>query len=362
MRSAGLLCVIALCAVPVVQAAEPAAAAPPPFVLKRGEFPPAGSAHEAAGELIGLDPINRTGVLRQDRTDAISRSHWDEPLAFTLLPFGSITYHGAPAELRDIPIGTHLHGQFYWEETGGKDGKGAFTQALKLEDDFSHAERLRRVWRIDKVDLEKGVLTATGMGAKGDAPDAKAAAFQLFPSARVWKGRELAELADLAAGQRVLVNLTQCTLKGPGRVIDIWLDGESQKRAAARQVEIHRLFEHEHGLPCWVEAVDNKESLVTVMLFAGFDAQLLEDFVVKESIISAVAEANLRTYDQGSDRMRGDLVEVTREPQPPAGSSGVRLKFKTSTLLEGHRPKRILRVFSGKWKVDEIPKEERIYQ
>ncbi len=30
-----------------------------------------------------------------------------------MLPYGDLYYHGAPAALQDIPLGTHLHGVFY---------------------------------------------------------------------------------------------------------------------------------------------------------------------------------------------------------------------------------------------------------
>jgi len=332
----------------------------PWYQLKPGEFPPEGSAHHIAGELIALDHINRTGTLRQDRTDAISRSHWDEPLPFTMLSFGSIGYHGAPAELRDIPIGTHLHGQFYSEEKAGKDGKAEFTRAIRLEDDFSYCARQKRAWRVDAVDLGKGTLTATAVCADGTPADPKPAAFVITPATRVWKGRAIGTLADLAAGQSVLLNLTVCTLKGPGRCTDIWVDPESRQLASAQQVEVHRQFEHEHGLPGWVETVDNQEGIITLTLFAGFDPKLIEDFAVNESMSSAVAVESLRTYDQGSDRMGGSVLELQNGPPGP-GNSGIRIKFKAVTLIEGDRPKRILRIFSGKWKVDEIPKEERFY-
>jgi hypothetical protein len=95
-------------------------------------------------------------------------------------------------------------------------------------------------------------------------------------------------------------------------------------------------------------------------LFSGFDPKLLEDFGQNDGVISAVSEESLRTYDQNSDRMRGDLLEIQHIPAG-LGNSGIRIKFRTSTLIEGQRPKRILRLFSGKWKVDDLPKEERLY-
>ncbi len=332
----------------------------PWFQLVPGEFPPEGSAHAIGGELIGMDHINRTGTLRQDRTDAIRRSNWDRALPFTLLPCGSLRYHGAPAELRDIPIGTHLHGEFYIDENPDKDGNGPFSRVIRLEDDFSHSARLKRVWKINSLDLEKDTLTATGMDADGQHPDAKPTAFQINAATRIWKGHSIGSLKDLAPNQSVLVNLTVCTLKGPGRCTDVWLDPESRDVASAQQLEVHRQFQHEHGLPGRVDEVDNKEAIVTMTLFAGFDPKLLEDFTPDESVSSAVAVESLRTWDQGSDRMAGTLLEIQHVPPGP-GNSGIRIKFKTSTLLEGHRPKRILRLFSGKWKVDELPKEERHY-
>jgi hypothetical protein len=332
----------------------------PWFQLKPGEFPPEQSAHYIAGELIGLDHISRTGTLRQDRTDMIPRSHWDEALPFAMLSFGSIGYHGAPAELRDIPIGTHLHGQFHFEDKAGKDGKGAFTKAIRLEDDFTFFARHHRVWRVDAIEVEKGILTATSVGADGQQADPKPAKFVISPATRVWKGHGIGALGDVTPGQNILLNLTVCTLKGPGRCTDLWLDGESRETAAAQQREIHRQFEHEHGLPAWVETVDNQESIITVALFDGFDPKLLDDFTANESMNSAVAVESLRTYDQNSDRMGGTVLAITKGTPAP-GDSGVRLKFKTNTLIEGDRPKRILRVWSGKWKVDDIPKEERAY-
>jgi hypothetical protein len=40
------------------------------------------------------------------------------------------------------------------------------------------------------------------------------------------------------------------------------------------------------------------------------------------------------------------------------GSSGVQIKVKCSMMLEGYRPKRIVRFFPATWKVDALPKEE----
>ncbi len=355
------------------------------FQLKPGEFPPDGSAHYIGGELIALDHVNRTGVLRPDRTDAQKRGDWDLPLPFTLLPFGSLSYHGASAELRDIPIGTHLHGWFYQtpaEPKEPKDAKGkraaaktqvpryerlsieaAFNLASRLEDDFSHLARLQRAWRVDAVDLEKNILTATGITA-GKA-DVKVTLFQLVPGTRVWKGRGFGSIADLAVGQSVFINLTYATLKGPGRCKDIWLDAESRALATAQQQEVHKQNLRERGFAGWIDAVDNQQAIVTVTLFSAFDHKLKELFRVTQTtndvITAATAEDNLRTWDQINDRKRGTLLETKEVPAVP-GSSGLQLKFKSELLIEGFRPKRVIRLWPGGWRVDDLPREERIYQ
>jgi hypothetical protein len=353
-------------------AAVPAFAADPePFIPTPGVFPPEGSARYIAGELIAIDHVNRTGVLRPDRTDAQLRGDWDRPHEFTLLPYGSLRYHGAPAELKDIPLGTHLHGHFFLESLPAKPVKGkpttpmrggaggSFHLCLSLEDDFSYCQRLKRNWKVDAIDLEKNLLIVTGI-TEGKA-DAKATAFQVAATTRVWKGKGIATLADLAPGQSVLLNLTVCTLKGPGRITNIWMDDESRELATAHQKHVHRQHAKEHGLPGWVEGVDHEKGTMTVVLFAGFDPELAKDFVVNENTTSAVAEDTLRTWDQINDRKVGPLLEIKKGETSP-GNSGVKLIVKPGLLLEGFRPKRVVRLWAGSWKVDDLPREERLYQ
>ena len=327
------------------------------YPLKPGEFPPAGSAHAISGELIRVDPINRTGAIRMDRTGSQRTDDYDQALTFTLLPFASLRYHGAPAELRDIPLGTHLHGQFY---EGVQGDKKTFSQVLQFDDDFSQMTAAQRVWRIDAVDLGKRTLALTGMQTTDNQADPKPTVLQITPATRVWKGLEIGNEKDLAAGQTVLANLTVCTLKGPGRCMDIWIDAQSREAATAAQLELHRQYQQEHGLACQVVAVDNTSKIVTVTVFGGFAPGLKENFKVKEHIAAAVANQDLRTHDQLNDTARGPIIEVL-EGSPSPGQSGLRLRFKPEILLEGFRPGRILRIFGPGWPVDDLPREERAY-
>lgn len=327
---------------------------------KPGEFPAAGAAREISGELIGMDHVARTGMLRVDRNDSQRTDDYDAALPFAQLPYAKTIFHGSFAELRDLPIGTHLHGLFLVSEAPAKNQKPVFNRVLQLEDDFSHFTRLKRTWRVDAVEADKGKLTVTGVAEDG-AADAKAVIFQIGAATRVWKGRGAGTLKDLAAGQKILANLTVCTLKGPGRVTDIWIDDESRALARERQLETHKLWQREHGLGCWIESVDNQAGTVTVTLFDAADPALIKEIRVKDTVAAAVAEDSLRTYDQNNDVRRGQVLEVKSVPPVP-GSSGVQVVFKPNPLLEGYRPKRFLRLFSGGWRVDDLPREERLYR
>jgi hypothetical protein len=307
--------------------------------------------------LIRVDHVNRTGAIRMDRTGSQTTDEYDHALTFTLLPYSSIIYHGAPAELRDVPLGTHLHGQFYETQEGTKK---VFSRVLRFEDDFSRMTAEQRLWRIDASDLGKQTLSVTGIRTADNVADPKPTAFQITPATRVWKGREIGDLKDLAAGQTVLLNLTYCTLKGPGRCTDVWIDPPSRAAATALQLEQHRQYQREHGLPCQIESVDNQRKIVTVTVFGDFDPALKSNFKVNDHIGAAVANQDLRTHDQLNDSSRGPIVEVL-DGAPAPGQSGLRLRFQPNNFLEGHRPRRILRIFGPGWRIDDLPREERAY-
>lgn len=327
---------------------------------KPGEFPAAGTAHPIPGELIGLDHVNRTGTLRPDRNDSQRTDDYDIALPFTFLPYAKTMLHGSYAELRDVPIGTHLHGLFFVQDAPQKNQKPVFNRVLQLEDDFSYMTRVKKTWRVDTVEADKGKLVVTGVAADG-AADSKPTTFQVGPATKVWKGRGLGKLSDLAAGQQVLANLTVCTLKGPGRCTDLWIDDESRALAKERQFEIHKLWQREHGVGCWIDSVDNQAGTVTVTIFDAVDPSLLKDFKAKEYVAAAVSEESLRTYDQINDCRRGPITEAKTLPPVP-GSSGLQITFQPNPLLEGYRPKRYLRIFHGPWRIDDLPREERLYR
>src|SRR5688572_25962919 len=119
------------------------------FQLVDGEFPPEGSAHAISGELIFVEHPKRAFRIRVDRDDSQDRGKWDLPLEAEMLPYGAIHYRGSWAALSDVPLGTHLHGLFYWRSPEDKAAppeglhrRGVtpdvdFRRCFRLEDDFS---------------------------------------------------------------------------------------------------------------------------------------------------------------------------------------------------------------------------------
>ncbi len=354
------------------------------YQLVGGQFPPEGSAHAVSGELMKVDHLERRFQMRVDRNDSQDRGVWDLPLDAGMLPYGSIWYHGAPAALQDIPLGTHLHGLFYLADPDDKTPppdtwyrrktpEFDFRRCFLIEDDFSFNARQKQLWKIESVDLTTMKLTATLQdNAK---PSGQPKIFDLLTSTRVFQGNSFADLKALQAGQTFLCNLTWVTLYGPGRITDLWLDEPARALVTAQQLERHRNYIRERGLPGWVAAVEDEPQLVTVTFFGNVDPKLFDELTrvdpnappPKEPPPTndprgglAVARETLMIYDPVNDRKTGGIIEVKKISIEP-GSSGVQIKLKMDMMLEGYRPKRIIRFYPPTWKVNALPKEEEFF-
>ena len=358
--------------------------APEWYQLVEGQFPPEGSAHAISGELMQVDHLERRFQIRVDRNDSQDRGVWDLPLDAAMLPYGSIFYHGAPAALQDIPLGTHLRGLFYLKDPNDKTPlpdtayrrktpESDFRRCFKIEDDFSFHARQRQLWKIETVDLETKKLTAALIENGKAIGEPKI--FELPTSTRVMKGEGFADLKALQPGQNVLFNLTWVTLYGPGRITDIWLDETSRALATAQQLERHRIHIRERGLAGWVQAVDDEQQIVTITFFGGVDEKLFDELTLTNSDkigwplskepenqsapkgTIAVARGSLMTYDPVNDRKGGNILDIKKIPAEPGGG-GVQIKVKCDMLLEGFRPRRIVRFYPATWKVIALPLEE----
>lgn len=357
------------------------------YEIVEGKFPPPHSAHAISGELIQCDHPERRFHIRGDRDDRQHRGNYDVPLECTLLPYGSIYYHGAPAALQDIPLGTHLHGLFYVKDPSDKSppppertraADWEFKRCLRLEDDFSFRVRRKQAWRIDEVDLAAKKLTCTLVDvgqAGGGKPVGSPKTFDLLSGTRVHVGQGFGSLESIAVGQVVQFNITWATLHGPGRVLEIWLDEASRALAGSLQLAKHRDHVRDRGLPGWIEAVDNEKQIVTITFFDGVDQKLFEElrsidekplgraFTAPEDDPKApkggiaVARECLMMYDPYQDRKGGNILAIEEVPAE-VGSSGVQIKVKCCMMLEGFRPGHVVRFFPATWPVKELPKEE----
>ncbi len=370
-----LACSCFVAGIPATDAAEPAFRTDdgdeklPWFQPQEGEFPPPGSAHYFAGELVQIDHLERQFILRVDRTDKQNRSHFDLPISATMLPYGSVHYHGSPAALRDIPLGTHLHGWYYEKAPGDKTPAISgwhnrrsievnFTRCFRLEDDFTYYTKRQQLWRVDEVDLAGKKLVVT-LETKGQA-EGKPVTFDLQTSTRVRMGSGFAKLEDIKKDQRVLFNITWATLYGAGRVLDIWLDEASRQLSASQQLARHHQHVKQRGLPGWVDTVDNQTRDVTITIFGNVDPALIDDVKVKQSAAIAVARPSLMTFDPVNDRKSGPVMEKKAVAAKP-GSSGVQIQVRPALLLEGYRPRKIVRVYPAGWPVIALPREEQYF-
>jgi hypothetical protein len=67
----------------------------------------------------------------------------------------------------------------------------------------------------------------------------------------------------------------------------------------------------------------------------------------------------LLTFDPVNDRKGGNILEIKKIPIAP-GSGGVQIRVKCGLLLEGYRPRRIVRFYPATWKVNALPQEEQL--
>ena len=101
MRRSWLLSIVcsAVCCLLLDPATAQESAHPVP---KAGEFPPPNTGTYLAGELVIIDPVNRRGGLRLDGNEPHDRYHSGPLHYFAMLPYGMLSFNGAPAELHRV--------------------------------------------------------------------------------------------------------------------------------------------------------------------------------------------------------------------------------------------------------------------
>ena len=346
-------------------------------VPQPGQFPPAGTGTYIAGELVIVDQVNRRGGLRLDG-DGGERYHSGPLHYFAMLPYGTISYNGAPAELRDIPIGTHVHGYFYLPPVGEeatipplpKDMERyelKHNHAVSFEDDFSFYQRQGQAWKVVSIDVNKEKINVAPTGKTAQDGINTPYTFDIDDVTKVWKGRTLVDLTDIVPEQVVQFNLGW----SPGwrdkefKVSEIWLDDESRNFATDLQRRRHVKYQKQRWLPGWIDTVEDNDfggGTVTLTLFGGMDPSLYADLKAtqEKGYHVAVAEKTLRTWFHRSDRKLGNVVEWKETANPPPGSSGIQVRMKFTELLDGYRPGHCVRLKCDTWAFVTMPSEERV--
>ncbi len=381
-----------------------------PFRPESGQFPSLEKSHSYRGELVFVDHANRRGSLRVAGTGKFYRN---DPQPFAMLPYGVIRYRGAPADLRDIPLGTVMHVRAFLppdpklsavpvlpvdnkaKDAGHYRGTGtapAENHVLLLEDEPSHCLHAGKVWKLKEVELKNnaGKIIASRESKDGGDGNVTEEGLTFDAATRLWRGRERIRVADLIAeevwpasgkkqldGQVVLLGITWKPAAGDGlsgaftqfHISDIWLDDEAIQQAAHFQTETHKSFIRSRWMPARIDAVEYGKfgrATVTATLFGGMDSSLYNDF--REGVGAQMngAENTLKHaaghYGPSHMASTGKILDVTQATGDiPLGSSGIRIQFETDLIIEGIRPGRVVRVRPESWPKMQIPREEYLF-
>lgn len=380
--------VLGLCA--VIVAGEP-------YRPEAGKFPALEKAHAYRGELVHVDHANRRGSLRVQGSGMFFRN---APQPFALLPYGMVRYHGAPADLRDIPIGTVMHARAYLPpdpklsavpvlpvDNKDKDGGSAPAEnhVLLLEDEPSRCLREGKAWKLKEVELQNdaGMIVASCEAKDGQGGASEDEKLTFDAATRVWRGRELLTISDLITeglwpasgkksleGQVVWLGLTwRPTPDGVFarfHISDIWMDEVAIQRAGQKQTQTHIAFIRSRWMPAHVDAVEYGKfgrAKVTATLFGGMDTSLYADFKKDTGAMMNAADGALKhthgAYGPAHMASRGSLLEVSPSVgEAPLGSSGIQIRFETDLVIEGLRPGRAVRVRPTSWPQVDVPREE----
>ncbi len=380
-----------------------ATAADDPFRPEAGKFPPLEKAHSYRGELVFVDHANRRGSIRVQGSGMFFRN---DPHPFAMLPYGIVRYLGAPADLRDIPLGTVMHVRAFLppdpkisavpvlpvnsKKMDGNHNRGAGiapaeNHVLLLEDEPSQCQREGMVWKLKEVDLKnrEGMIIATREPKQGGDIKATEEKMTFDAATRIWRGRECLGIEDLitesawpAEGKKSLGNqpvLLGITWKpAPDGIFtrfhisDIWLDDAAMQRAAHNQTETHKAFIRSRWTAAWIDSVEYGKfgrATVTATLFGGMDASIYADFTKGSPTMMNAVENTLKhthgAYGPAHMASRGTTLDVIKLPgEAPLGSSGIQIRFETDLIIEGIRPGRTVRVRPGNWPRVQVPREE----
>jgi hypothetical protein len=373
-----------------------------PFRPEPGKFPPVDKAKTYTGELTFVDHANRRGRLRIRGKAAF---YEQSATPFAMLPYGMVRYQGAPADLRDIPLGTILHGRFYLPPEPELSSVPTFrsrafqihfaeNHAVLLEDEPSYCLRENLVWKLQETQRENDQWLVTARREKKDGSNGKGEIETMTVDAatRVWRGRERLLLQDLIDegmfpvkgkksldDQVVLLGLRWKPTRGTRfgqqngtfnrwHIGDIWLDEDSIQRAATQQTEEHKTLIRTRWMPALVDKVEyGKAGQATVIatMVGGMDDSLYADFRKgfrgQMSPVATNLKHGIGDIGQYHTAIDFSVVNVKNlDGELPAGSSGIQVHMKVGMVLEGFRAGGVIRIRPMSWPDSPVPREEYI--
>jgi hypothetical protein len=306
------------------------------------EFPPHHSDRRIGGELVSADFIHRIGQFRMSKTG--------ELVEFTMPPYGAVNYLNAEADLREVPLGTFF--LFFLNQ----DANGEFTRLATMQDQFTMDASHSFSYRLEEAKLGEGKLLTTKQSIPKNQPDLGKTELLVKDETRVWKGGQQVKLADLAAGDELLFNLTGRTADSPGWCTDIWVGAETHQLATEGQRKKFTEFTKRRGVPGWIDKTEG--NVVTVTFFSGdprtFKQTWMSEFAAGQSGGKlCVANDELRTWNPPVDGEGFSIVEVRDVPKESYGCSGVQIAVRVTNMLEGFRRGRVVRAFAPGWKAQD---------
>ncbi len=340
--------------------------------LSPTEFPAVGSEERYWACLVSLDPINRKGVLRHEGRDRM--------IEFTLLPYASLYYRGAPAALGDFPEGTMVEAWGYGDTT-----TQTLKHILRLSDDFSVKSFANQAYRIDAIDLGQRTFSATIVSAprtssaayevstQTTSPPTSGAAetkvqFQFNDQTRWYRGKCVSEPAKLAIGQTIKVNFIR-KFNNDSPVItrckEVWLDMESQDLATALQYKSFVSYARDRGFPLRIDTVEDKTRVLTATLLETGLPSVHTEWKIGPGHDLSPAAASLRMWEPaggqgGPDRIGGVTITAIEEMPVGYGCGGAKITLTVPYLIEGFRPGCILKLYANGMHCPCLPIEERL--
>ncbi len=402
-----VICVLALPMNAAEKQSDPKSASAPaetPFRPEAGAFPPLEKALSYRGEITFVDHANRRGSIRVQGEGTYFRN---APHPFALLPYAIVRHHGAPADLRDIPLGTVMHVHAYLpldpatsavpvlpvdhrNKTSGYSGKGiapAENHVALLEDEPSHCLRNGLVWKLHEIDLKnrEGIITASRQSRAGATSPSSSEKLTVDAATRIWRGRERVSIDEMitegvwpADGKKVLDapsvllgiswNPTPDGIFTRFHISDIWLDETSIEHAAKHQSERHQAFIRKRWMPAWVDSVEYGKfgrATITATLFGGMAPALYADFQKGVQANMNGVENTLKhaggAYGPAHMASKGTILEILNSKDGiPFYSSGIQIRLETDLIIEGIRPGRVVRIRPASWPLVNLPREEYI--